>query len=80
MKRDTLGWMLWIGGMIGLFVVYTLRPPAGIGDAFNMMLSGKQRYIREPVYSWLLVTCFAVSVVGAALLLRDLMKKGNKGE
>ena len=78
MRRDTLAWLLWIGGMAGLFVVYSLRPPASVGEVVNMMMSGKRDYIHDPVYTWLLVICFAVSVVGAAFLLRDLLKKGSK--
>jgi|GEM_PF-3168403 len=74
MEKNVVGWFLFVGGIISLFFVYTMRPPQGIGDAFNMVLSGKQNYIREPVYSWLLIICFAAAVVGGATLLFDFMK------
>jgi hypothetical protein len=75
MNKNVAGWVLLVGGVIGLFVVYTLRPPQGVGDAFHMAISGKQDYIKEPLYSWLLIACFAAAVVGAAILARALMRK-----
>jgi hypothetical protein len=75
MEKNIAGWFLMIGGLICLFIIYTMRPPQGFGDAFNMLISGKQNYIREPLYSWLLIIFFAATILGGALLLRDFMKK-----
>ena len=75
MGRNFIGWFLFVGGIIGLFLVHSMHPPEGISDAFGMMLSGRENYIREPYYSWALMIFFAITVTGGAILLQSFVKK-----
>ena len=78
MEKRFAGWLLFVGGVIGLFVVYSMRPPQGFGDAYHMVVSGRDNYIKEPLYSWLLIAGFAAAVIGAALTAYDFMRRGRR--
>lgn len=70
------GGLLVVVGGLGLAYVYSMRPPSGLGDAFGMMMQGRQSYIRSPTYEVLMAACIISVLFGLVLLTR----KGNKSE
>ena len=78
MDKKLTGWLLLVGGVIGLFVVYSMRPPHGLGDAYHMVVSGRDNYIKEPLYSWLVIGGFAATVIGGAVVAYDFMHGGRR--
>jgi hypothetical protein len=50
MKIDTTGLVVLLIGVIGLVVVYSLRPPSGVGEALVMLSQGRESFIKEPLY------------------------------
>jgi len=58
------GWVLLIIGVVGLIVVYTYRPPSGIGQAFMRLAQGQNFYFKEPIYEILLGLFGIVSILG----------------
>lgn len=70
MKPATTGIVLGVIGIVGLVVVYSLRPPSGFGDALMMMAQGKEFFISEPYYQLLLGACVVLTGFGAVKLLK----------
>ena len=58
------GWVLLIIGVVGLIVVYSYRPPSGIGQAFMRLAQGQNFHFKEPVYEILLALFGIVSIFG----------------
>jgi hypothetical protein len=50
MSKATLGAIQTVVGILGLAVVYSVRPPSGFGEALMMLGQGKHQYIKEPLY------------------------------
>ena len=48
------GWVILIIGLVGLILVYSYRPPSGIGQAFIMLAQGQNFHFKSPVYEILL--------------------------
>ena len=64
MNKSTMGVIQMFAGVIGLGVVYSIRPPFGFGQALMMWGQGRHQYIREPVYEILLAICAVTSFLG----------------
>jgi hypothetical protein len=56
-------------GALGLIVVHSFRPPEGILDAIGLLASGRQQFIRPPLYQLLLAFSALVTVSGLYLAL-----------
>ncbi|MEX2402235.1 MAG: hypothetical protein WD423_15800, partial [Rhodothermales bacterium] len=63
-------------GVIGLAVVYSFRPPSGLGDALTMMGQGRDFYFEEPVYFALMVLSGIVSLFGVVSIVTAMKKDG----
>jgi hypothetical protein len=57
-------------GLVGLILVYSFRPPAGFMDAMNIAASGRDFYLREPVYYLGLLGFGALLVLGIVKAIR----------
>ena len=56
------GWVSSIVGVVGLIVVYTYRPPSGIGQAVLRFAQGNNFYFRTPVYE-ILLAFFVITLI-----------------
>jgi hypothetical protein len=52
-------------GVVGLFLVYSHRPPRGFMEAMGMMMEGRQKYLKSPLYEIGLGVFGILSVFGA---------------
>jgi uncharacterized membrane protein len=59
-----------IVGILGLVIVYSYRPPSGLGDALMMMGEGRNFYLKEPVYFFLMAVFAIVAILGVVDLVR----------
>ena len=75
MNKTTQGTILLIIGIIVLVVVYSMRPPSGLGESFMNMWQGKQYFIKEPVYQILLAIGGIISVLGFIQIFIGLRSK-----
>jgi hypothetical protein len=66
-------------GVVGLIVVYSMRPPDGIMDALGMLVQGKQRYIHAPLYQLLMALFAFLALAGGIVVLRRLTGDGPTG-
>ena len=64
--KKFLGLLLLIAGVAGLVAVYTMRPPAGLGEALLNSIGGRT-IIREPYYQILLGAAGLVTLFGVVL-------------
>jgi uncharacterized membrane protein len=71
MKIDRTGLVALLIGVIGLVVVYSLRPPSGIGEALVMLSQGRESFIKEPLYEILLALFAIVGLLGIIRLARS---------
>lgn len=69
MKKGTFQCIL---GVVGLILAYSFRPPSGFGEAIMMMGSGRDFYLKEPVYYLLMI--------GSAILLYLGINKLRKNQ
>ena len=65
------GWILLIVGVVGLIVVYTYRPPSGIGQAFLRLTQGQNFFFKEPLYEILLGLFGIVSILGIVNVVKS---------
>jgi len=65
------GVFLLIIGVIAMFAVYSFRPPSGFGDAMMMMGSGRNYYLKEPIYLGLMAISVICSVLGLVLTIKS---------
>jgi len=65
------GWVLLIVGVVGLIVVYTYRPPSGIGQAFLRIAQGQNFFFKEPLYEILLALFGIVSILGIVNVVKS---------
>lgn len=72
MSKTGVGTLLLLAGVIGLVLVYSMRPPSGIMDAFSMMAQGRQTFIKEPFYQVLIALAGIVTFFGALLVYLGL--------
>jgi hypothetical protein len=61
-------WRLIIG-VIGLALVYSVRPPSGMGEAFMMLGQGRNWYLKEPIYLTLMVAFGLLALFGLISLI-----------
>jgi hypothetical protein len=59
-------------GVLGLLVVYSMRPPAGFIDALGMMSQGRSHFVREPLYQILLGCSGLVTLIGSVGVARHI--------
>lgn len=76
MNKKIGGMAMLVIGVIGLAIVYSMRPPSGFGEAIMMMGQGKQYFIREPLYYILLAVSGLVAFFGVLKLIKA--NKENK--
>jgi len=74
MNKTAFGIILLIIGIIVLGVVYSMRPPAGLGEAFKMMWH-QENYIKEPYYQISLAVGGIISVLGIIQIFIGLQSK-----
>lgn len=73
MNTKISGMVMLIIGVIGIAIVYSMRPPSGFSEALMMLGQGRQFFIKEPLYQILLAVSGLVAFFG---LLRVI--KANK--
>lgn len=78
MEKKTIGVILLIVGILGLVVVYSMRPPSGFGEALMMLGEGRQYYIKEPWYQLLLIVSFVISGFGAYRIFKAKKESDKK--
>jgi hypothetical protein len=66
-----LGILLMLAAGAALVVIYSMRPPEGIGDAVRIISKG-QDYIREPYYQVLLGVAGVTALIGTILFIVGL--------
>lgn len=76
MKRSTAVVLL-VLGVVGLVVVYSMRPPEGFMDALGMLAQGKQQFIHPPFYQLLMAVSGFCALAGGTILLRDITPNGT---
>ena len=74
------GIILLVVGIIGLIVVYSLRPPSGFGDALMMMGQGRNFYLKEPVYLMLMALSGVISLFGVINIVKASSKQKGEGQ
>jgi hypothetical protein len=77
-SQIALGGLLLTIGILGLAVTYVLRPPSNGLEALQMILSGKQHYINQPLYTRFLAGTGGLAIVGALVLLRTPPKPSTQ--
>lgn len=70
MGRNAVGVILIVAGLMGLVVVYSMRPPSGFGEAMSMLARGRQYYLREGPYYFFMLISGLVSLAGLILLVQ----------
>jgi hypothetical protein len=65
MPKKTTGIILLIVGIVGLVVVYSLKPPSGFGEALMILGEGRQYYLKEPWYQLFLIASVVIGGFGA---------------
>jgi len=60
-------------GVLGMALTYAYRPPAGLGDAFSMLLNGQSFYLKQPLFT-IFMASFAL-LAGFGLL--GMIQKGK---
>jgi len=86
MARNVVGVILIVAGLIGLALVYSMRPPSGLGEAMGMMARGRQYYLKEGPYYFFMLVSGLVSLSGLILLVRAVSQtpsqpgKGTDGD
>jgi hypothetical protein len=74
MGQKLFGVILLLVGVLGMVVVYSMRPPSGFGEAFMMLSRGKQNFIADPYYGILMVLCVLSGVWGVVKLIKASKK------
>lgn len=77
-NKKTVGIVMLVVGVLGLIIVYSMRPPSGIGDALNMLAQGKQNFIKEPYYEILMVVSAVVAVFGVVKIVQGQKRGADK--
>ena len=62
-------------GVIGMVITYHYRPPSGIGDAFGMLLNGRNIYLKEPVFLALITVFGLLTLFGLAAVIKMNSRK-----
>lgn len=75
MGKIIIGVILIIGGLFFAAGVYSMRPPENLGEVFDMMIQGRDRYIKEPAYQIMLVGSLLVSALGAYLVFKGVRSR-----
>ena len=58
-------------GVIGMIITYHYRPPSGIGDAFGMLLNGRDFYLKEPVFLALMSVFGLLTFFGMVAVIKS---------
>lgn len=61
-------------GIVAGSIVYSMRPPDGLGDAITMALQNKGNHLEEPVYYALMGLSGLFCLAGVALFLKGIFK------
>lgn len=79
MNRSAMGAFLLVVGVVGLFTVYSMRPPSGFIDAITILAQGRQQYINAPLYQILMALSGVVAFLGVYLLFVGLLQDRPTG-
>jgi hypothetical protein len=71
MKGSAGSYVMIALGVIGLVLVYSFRPPSGIGDAFSRLAAGQEYFLKEPVYYLGLIGFGLLLVFGVVKAIRQ---------
>jgi hypothetical protein len=69
--KVAVGVLLMLAAGAALFVIYSMRPPEGIGDAVRIISKG-QDYIKEPYYQVLMGLAGVTALIGTILFIVGL--------